>query len=46
MQGIRTDKSGKIRGSNLDVKNDSDIWKMDSKSRSKNWTDVIKHFKK
>ena len=46
MQGIRTDKSGKIRGSNLDVKSDSEIWKMDQKNRQKNWKDVIKHFKK
>ena len=46
MQGIRTDKSGQVRGSNLDIQNDSEIWKMDQKNRQKNWSDVIKHFKK
>ena len=43
---LRTDKSAPVRGNNLGIKNDAEIWKMDKAERSKNWTDVIRHFKK
>ena len=43
---LRTDKSAPIRGNNLGIKHDSDIWKMDKTDRQKNWGDVIRHFKK
>ena len=43
---LRTDKSAPVRGNTLGIKNDADIWEMDKSERSKNWTDVIRHFKK
>ena len=43
---LRTDKSAPIRGNNLGIKNDADIWKMDKSQRQKSWGDVIRHFKK
>ena len=46
LQNVRTDKSAPLRGNNLGIKHDSDVWKMDQKDRQKNWSDVIKHFKK
>ena len=45
-QSMNTDKSSAVRGNNLGIKHDSEIWKMDSKDRNKNWKDVLNHFKK
>ena len=46
LQNVRTDKSAPLRGNNLGIKDDSDVWKMDKSDRRKNWSDVIRHFKK
>ena len=46
LQNVKTDKSAPLRGNNLGIKHDSEIWKMDPKDRKKNWGNVIKHFKK
>ena len=41
---VRTDKSAPVRGNNLGIKNDADIWKMDKQDRQKNWSDIVSHF--
>tara|TARA_Y100001963_G_C6782513_1_gene450769 strand:+ start:192 stop:755 length:564 start_codon:yes stop_codon:yes gene_type:complete len=42
---VASDKSAAIRGNNLKIKHDSDIWKMNSQDRKSSWGDVLNHFK-
>jgi len=44
-KSLKTDTSGTVRGNSLGIKDDADIWKMDTNDRKKNWGDVLRHFK-
>jgi len=42
---VATDKSAVVRGNNLNIKTDNDIWKMNPSDRKANWGSVVSHFK-